>query len=158
MYRKQTCFKTILLLIACLVTGCFGVGCFTAATWDHLGETRSYHTDHHYEYSQDGSEIIEYWETKTEHDCWPFLTAFEIYWNTYDSGEKHVPVNESYGVDVNQEQAYPSGRGILLAPKIGPVGWCWKVIWLPSAMAVDIVCLPGYAYFLYLFIHTPFIQ
>ena len=75
-------------------------------------------------------------------DCWPFLTAFEIYWNTYDSGEKHVPVNESYGVDVNQEQAYPSGRGILLAPKIGPVGWCWKVIWLPSAFVTDVVLLP----------------
>ena len=91
------------LLFAALVmaAGSYCTGCcwaMTEKTWDRLGSEKASITNRHYEYSPDRSEIVFSGKKQTKHYVWPFLTAFDVSWNTYKPFEKRIalePVPEN---------------------------------------------------------------
>jgi len=85
----------------CTVCLC-GTGCFfSRATLNNLGETRWRYSTYSTALSPDESEVITKYRKKTEHDCWPFLTAWHVTWNTNSFVEERAPFEKPDGEDVD---------------------------------------------------------
>ena len=131
------------LFAVCLCgTGCF----FTRRTLDNLGETRWRYSTYSTALSPDESEIVTTCRKRTEHDCWPFLTAWHVTWDTDSFIEERAPFEKPNGEDVDLNQYRPQYRSQHMGAgeSTGPVGYCWKALWLPSAFVTDVVLLPVY--------------
>ena len=136
--------KTIRILMPCfafLAVCLGGTGCFTQATIKNLGKTRWSYSTYSTALSPDESEVVITYRKKTEHDCWPFLTLFDITWDTNSFEEVRTPFEKTDGEDFDPNQ-YPLYRYKYPGASIGPVGYCWKALWLPSAFVTDVVLLP----------------
>ena len=136
--------KTIRILMLCLafLAVCLGgTGCFTQATIKNLGKTRWSCSTYSTALSPDESEVVIIYSKKTEHDCWPFLTLFDITWDTNSFEEVRTPFEKTDGKDFDPNQ-YPLYRYKYPGASIGTVGYCWKALWLPSAFVTDVVLLP----------------
>ena len=122
-------------------TGCF----FPRKTLDNLGETRWRYSTYSTALSPDESEVIIKYRKHTEHDCWPFLTAWHVTWDTNSFIEERFPFEKPDGEDFdpNQYPLYPPPY-MYSGESTGPVGYCWKALWLPSAFVTDVVLLPVY--------------
>lgn len=95
MVWKKTLIRNLLFAVLCAAAGFFCTGCcwaMTEKTWDRLGSEKATITNRHYEYSPDRSEIMFSCKKKTKHYVWPFLTAFDVSWNTYKPFEKRIPL------------------------------------------------------------------
>ena len=95
MSRKKTLIRNLLFAVLCMAAGFYCTGCcwaMTEKTWDRLGSEKASITNRHYEYSPDRSEIMFSCKKKTKHYVWPFLTAFDVSWNTYKPFEKRIPL------------------------------------------------------------------
>jgi len=136
--------RKIILSVAFLAVCMSGTGCFfTRATLDHLGETRWRYSTYSTALSPDESEIVTTYRKHTEHDCWPFLNAYHVTWNTNSFVEIRTPVEDPDDVKVNPNQYVQPLFGEQRS-STGPVGYCWKALWLPSAFVTDVVLLPVY--------------
>jgi hypothetical protein len=92
---KKTLIRNLLFAVLVMAAGSYCTGCcwtMTEKTWDRLGSEKATITNRHYEYSPDRSEIIFSCKKKTKHYVWPFLTAFDVSWNTYKPFEKRIPL------------------------------------------------------------------
>ena len=133
--------RKIILSVAFLAVCLGGTGCFTQATIKNLGKTRWSYSTYSTALSPDESEVVITYRKKTEHDCWPFLTLFDITWDTNSFEEVRTPFEKTDGVDFDPN-LYPLYRYKYPGVSIGPVGYCWKALWLPSAFVTDVVLLP----------------
>ena len=133
--------RKIILSLAFLAVLLGGTGCFTHATLKDLGETRWSYSWDSTALSPDESEVIIKYRKKTEHDCWPFLTAYHVTWDTNSFEEVRIPFEKTDGEDFDPNQ-YPLYRYMYPGASIGTVGYCWKALWLPSAFVTDVVLLP----------------
>ncbi len=101
MVWKKTLIRNLLFAVLCAAAGFYCTGCcwaMTEKTWDRLGSEKATITNRHYEYSPDRSEIVFSGKKQTKHYVWPFLTAFDVSWNTYKPFEKRIalePVPEN---------------------------------------------------------------
>ena len=139
----MTSVRTIMLCLAFLAVCLGGTGCFTQATIKNLGETRWSYSTYSTALSPDESEVVIIYSKKTEHDCWPFLTLFDITWDTNSFEEVRTPFEKTDGEDFDPNQyQYLFYRYKYPGASIGPVGYCWKALWLPSAFVTDVVLLP----------------
>ena len=92
---KKTLIRNILFAVLLAAAGFICTGCcwaMTEKTWKRLGSEQANITNRHYEYSPDRSEIVFSCKKKTKHYVWPFLTAFDVSWNTYKPFEKRIPL------------------------------------------------------------------
>ena len=92
---KKTLIRNLLFAALVMAEGSYCTGCcwtMTEKTWDRLGSEKASITNRHYEYSPDCSEIVFSCKKKTKHYVWPFLTAFDVSWNTYKAFEKRIPL------------------------------------------------------------------
>ena len=133
--------RKIILSVAFLAVLLGGTGCFTHATLKDLGKTRWSYSWDSTSLSPDESEVVITYRKETEHDCWPFLTLFDITWDTNSFEEVHIPFEKTDGEDFDPNQ-YPLYRYMYPGASIGTVGYCWKALWLPSAFVTDVVLLP----------------
>ena len=133
--------RNLILLLAFLAVCLGGTGCFTQATIKNLGKTRWSYSTYSTALSPDESEVVITYRKKTEHDCWPFLTLFDITWDTNSFEEVRTPFEKTDGEDFDPNQ-YLFYRYKYPGASIGPVGYCWKALWLPSAFVTDVVLLP----------------
>ena len=140
----MTTIRNIMLCIAFLAVCLCGTGCFTHATIENLGKTRWSYSTYSTALSPDESEVVITYRKKTEHDCWPFLTLFDITWDTNSFEEVRTPFEKTDGEDFdpNQYLLYPPPHNMYPGASIGTVGYCWKALWLPSAFVTDVVLLP----------------
>ena len=95
MVWKKTLIRNLLFAVLIMAAGFYCTGCcwtMTEKTWDRLGSEKATITNRHYEYSPDRSEIVFSGKKKTKHYVWPFLTAFDVSWNTYKPFEKRIPL------------------------------------------------------------------
>lgn len=95
MVWKKTLIRNLLFAVLCAAAGSYCTGCcwaMTEKTWDRLGSDKATITNRHYEYSPDRSEIVFSGKKQTKHYVWPFLTAFDVSWNTYKPFEKRIPL------------------------------------------------------------------
>ena len=98
---KKTLIRNLLFAALVMAAGSYCTGCcwaMTEKTWDRLGSEKASITNRHYEYSPDRGEIVFSGKKKTKHYVWPFLTAFDVSWNTYKPFEKRIslePVPEN---------------------------------------------------------------
>ena len=134
--------RNFILFLAFLAVCLGGTGCFTQATLKDLGETRWNYSWDSTSLSQDESEVVIKYRKKTEHDCWPFLTLFHITWDTNSFEEVRNPFEKTDGENVNPNQYLSPPPHMYPGASIGPVGYCWKALWLPSAFVTDVVLLP----------------
>ena len=137
----MTAIRKIILSVAFLAVCLGGTGCFTQATIKNLGKTRWSYSTYSTALSPDESEVVITYRKKTEHDCWPFLTLFDITWDTNSFEEARTPFEKTDGEDFDPNQ-YLFYRYKYPGASIGPVGYCWKALWLPSAFVTDVVLLP----------------
>ena len=137
----MTTIRNILLSFAFLAVCLGGTGCFTQATIKNLGKTRWSYSTYSTVLSPDESEVVTTYRKKTEHDCWPFLTLFDITWDTNSFEEVRTPFEKTDGEDFDPN-LYPLYRYKYPGASIGTVGYCWKALWLPSAFVTDVVLLP----------------
>ena len=137
----MTILRNIMLCFALFVVCVGGTGCFTQATIKNLGKTRWSYSTYSTALSPDESEVVITYRKKTEHDCWPFLTLFDITWDTNSFEEVHIPFEKTDGEDFDPNQ-YLFYRYKYPGASIGTVGYCWKALWLPSAFVTDVVLLP----------------
>ena len=137
----MTTIRNILLSFTFLAVCLCGTGCFTQATIKNLGKTRWSYSTYSTALSPDESEVVITYRKKTEHDCWPFLTLFDITWDTNSFEEVRTPFEKTDGEDFDPNQ-YLFYRYKYPGASIGPVGYCWKALWLPSAFVTDVVLLP----------------
>ena len=137
----MTILRNIMLCFALFVVCLGGTGCFTQATIKNLGKTRWSYSTYSTALSPDESEVVITYRKKTEHDCWPFLTLFDITWDTNSFEEVRTPFEKTDGEDFDPNQ-YLFYRYKYPGASIGPVGYCWKALWLPSAFVTDVVLLP----------------
>ena len=102
-----------MLSVAFLAVLLGGTGCFfTNATIENLGETRWRYSTYNTALSPDESEVIIKYRKKTEHDCWPFLIAWHVTWDTNSFEEERFPFENPDGEDVDLYQyASRSMRG-----------------------------------------------
>lgn len=152
----MTIIRNIMLYLAFLAVCMGGTGCFfSMATLNNLGETRWRYSTYSTELSPDESEVITKYRKKTEHDCWPFLTAWHVTWNTNSFVEERAPFEKPDGEDVDLNLYRPQSRSQHMGAgeSTGPVGYCWKALWLPPAFVTDVVLLPVYGIVLYIFAH-----
>ena len=133
--------RILMLSFAFLAVCLGGTGCFTQATIKNLGKTRWSYSTYSTALSPDESEVIIQYRKKTEHDCWPFLTLFDITWDTNSFEEVRTPFEKTDGEDFDPNQ-YPLYCYMYPGASIGPAGYCWKALWLPSAFVTDVVLLP----------------
>ena len=92
---KESILRNILFAVLLAAAGFICTGCcwaMTEKTWDRLGSEKASITNRHYEYSPDCSEIVFSGKKQTMHYVWPFLTAFDVSWNTYKPFEKRIPL------------------------------------------------------------------
>lgn len=125
---------------------------FFRATLNNLGETRWRYSTYSTALSPDESEVITKYRKKTLHDCWPFLTAWHVTWDTNSFVEVRTPVEDPDGANVNPNQYVRPAFGEQRS-STGPVGYCWNALWLPSAFVTDVVLLPVYGIVHYIFAH-----
>ena len=98
---KKTLIRNLLFAALVMAAGSYCTGCcwaMTEKTWDRLGSEKASITNRHYEYSPDRGEIVFSGKKQTTHYVWPFLTAFDVSWNTYKPFEKRIslePVPEN---------------------------------------------------------------
>ena len=137
----MTILRNIMLCLAFLAVCLGGTGCFTQATIKNLGKTRWSYSTYSTALSPDESEVVITYRKKTEHDCWPFLTLSDITWDTNSFEEVRTPFEKTDGEDFDPNQ-YLFYRYKYPGASIGPVGYCWKALWLPSAFVTDVVLLP----------------
>ena len=137
----MTTIRNILLSFTFLAVCLCGTGCFTQATIKNLGKTRWSYSTYSTALSPDESEVVITYSKKTRHDCWPFLTLFDITWDTNSFEEVRTPFEKTDGEDFDPNQ-YLFYRYKYPGASIGPVGYCWKALWLPSAFVTDVVLLP----------------
>ena len=133
--------RILMLSFAFLAVCLGGTGCFTQATIKNLGKTRWSYSTYSTVLSPDESEVVTTYRKKTEHDCWPFLTLFDITWDTNSFEEVRTPFEKTDGEDFDLNQS-PPYRYMYPGASIGTVGYCWKALWLPSAFVTDVVLLP----------------
>ena len=145
--------RNIMLCSAFLAVLLCGTGCFfTNATIENLGETRWRYSKYSTALSPNGSEIVTTYRKKTEHDCWPFLTAYHVTWDTNSFVEVRTPAKAPDEVKVDPNQYVRPAFGEQRS-STGPVGYCWKALWLPSAFVTDVVLLPVYGIVLCIVFH-----
>ena len=92
---KKTLIRNLLFAALVMAAGSYCTGCcwaMTEKTWDRLGSEKASITNRHYEYSPDRGEIVFSGKKQTTHYVWPFLTAFDVSWNTYKPFEKRIPL------------------------------------------------------------------
>ena len=95
---KKALIRNLLFAVLCAAAGFYCTGCcwgMTERTWDRLGSEKTVITNRHYEYSPDRGEIVFSGKKKTKHYVWPFIAAFNVSWNTwntYKPFEKRIPL------------------------------------------------------------------
>ncbi len=92
---KKILIRNILFAVLVIAAGFYCTGCcwaITEKTWDRLGSENASVTNRYYEYTPDRSEIVFSGKKRTKHYVWPFLTAFDVTWNTYEPVEKRIPM------------------------------------------------------------------
>ena len=92
---KKTLIRSILLAAFVTAAALYCTGCcwaITERTWDRLGSEHAAVTNRYYEYSPDRGEILFSGEKRTKHYVWPFLTTWDVSWNTYVPFEKRIPL------------------------------------------------------------------
>ena len=106
---RMKAIRILMLCFAFLAVLLCGTGCFTHATIENLGKTRWSYSWDSTALSPDESEVVIKYRKKTEHDCWPFLTLFDITWDTNSFEEVRTPFEKTDGEDFDPNQ-YPLYR------------------------------------------------
>ena len=84
-------YAALIMAFGGLCTGCCWA--ITEGTWDRLGSEKADITNRYYEYTPDCGEIVFSGRKRTKHYVWPFLTTWDVSWNTYTPFEKRIPLN-----------------------------------------------------------------